>query len=203
MMRVTLCLVVLEVALGGGCSRTTPEPSSSGGASPSSTPSANDWDAFAGRCVLATPEKAPPEVTAVPESKCPKDPDQAAPLRTESISIDAGGKEVTLDAEMAITAQETERGLMYRRDMAPMHGMFFSLGSRKDQTFWMHNTCIPLDMLFVDQDGLIVGILENVPPMNDLPRSVGCFSTYVLEMNAGWCRKQGVRAGQKMKLPRL
>jgi uncharacterized membrane protein (UPF0127 family) len=85
--------------------------------------------------------------------------------------------------------------------MAPDHGMIFDLGVHKVQEFWMHNTCIPLDMLFLDDDGFVVGILENVPTLNDLPRRVPCASSYVLETNAGWARRAGVRAGMHARLP--
>jgi hypothetical protein len=67
----------------------------------------------------------------------------------------------------------------------------------------MHNTCIPLDMLFIDDDGLIVGIEENTPTMSDDTFSVGCSSKYVLELNAGWCRRHGVVAGQKVRFDGL
>jgi hypothetical protein len=90
---------------------------------------------------------------------------------------------------------------MYRTAMGAEEGMLFDLDSRKVQTFWMHNTCIPLDMLFIEDDGLVVGILENVPTLNDAPRSVPCPSTHVLEVNAGWSRRHGVRAGQHVVLP--
>jgi uncharacterized membrane protein (UPF0127 family) len=82
-------------------------------------------------------------------------------------------------------------------------GMLFFLGRREEHTFWMHNTCIPLDMLFIDHDGTIVGILEDVPTLNDDPRTVGRDSTHVLEVNAGWCRRHGVRVGQRLLLPAL
>ena len=194
-----------------GCSRVPPEPSTTTGPShdvnppsppPPSTSSSSDGGiALAGRCVKDTPELAPPEVKAVPEDdECPGIGEvpalRKAPFVVETPEGRCGGR-------AAATPRETERGLMYRRAMPPMQGMFFSLGGRRVQTFWMRNTCIPLDMLFVDQDGLIVGILENVPPMNDEPRSVGCPSPYVLEMNAGWSRRHGVRAGQKVRLPAL
>jgi uncharacterized membrane protein (UPF0127 family) len=65
----------------------------------------------------------------------------------------------------------------------------------------MHNTCIPLDLLYIDDDGLIVGIVENAPTLNDEPRGVGCASRYVLEVNAGWSRRHGVKAGQFASLP--
>jgi hypothetical protein len=66
----------------------------------------------------------------------------------------------------------------------------------------MHNTCIPLDLLYVDEDGLVVGIVENAPTLDDGPRGVACPSRYVLEVNAGWARKHGVKAGQRMTIPR-
>ena len=64
--------------------------------------------------------------------------------------------------------------------------MIFVFGEeRRNHEFWMHNTCIPLDMMFIDKDGFITGIEENVPTMNDNTYSSGCASTYVLEVNAG------------------
>jgi uncharacterized membrane protein (UPF0127 family) len=106
---------------------------------------------------------------------------------------DVGG--VAVEAEVVQAPADTARGLMYRKGMAEDRGMLFDLGEREDHKFWMHNTCIPLDMLFVDFDGLIVGIVENAPTLDDDTRSVGCASRFVLEVNAGWARRHGVRAG--------
>ena len=109
---------------------------------------------------------------------------------------------IALDVEVASTDAESERGLMYRMNMGENHGMLFDLHTTKEQVFWMHNTCIPLDMMYIDENGVIVGILENVPVLNDEPRSVGCPSRYVLEVNAGWSRRHNVRAGDKVRLPK-
>jgi uncharacterized membrane protein (UPF0127 family) len=56
-------------------------------------------------------------------------------------------------------------------------------------------------MLFVEDDGFVVGMVENVPTLSDDPRGVSCPSTYVLELNAGFARRYGVKAGQKIVLP--
>jgi uncharacterized membrane protein (UPF0127 family) len=109
---------------------------------------------------------------------------------------------VGVEAEVARSAAETERGLMYRRSLADNHGMLFDLRVRGRHAFWMHNTCIPLDMIFMDEDGFIVGIVENAPTLDDGTREVGCPSRWVLEVNAGWSRRHGVRAGQHVVLPR-
>ncbi len=106
-----------------------------------------------------------------------------------------------MDAEFVVSPHDTARGLMYRTSLAPDRGMLFDLGRRDDQKFWMHNTCIPLDLLYVDEDGLIVGIVENAPTLNDESRGVGCPSRFVLEVNAGWARRHGVRAGQHLTFP--
>ncbi len=78
--------------------------------------------------------------------------------------------------------------------------MLFSFDRRRVLTFWMKNTCLPLDMLFIDSKGFIVGILEQVPVLNEHPRSVPCPAAYVLEMNAGWSRDHGVKPGQRVKI---
>jgi uncharacterized protein len=75
--------------------------------------------------------------------------------------------------------------------------MLFSWTAESARTFWMHNTCIPLDMLFIAADGFITGILEQVPTLNDDPRGVPCPAAHVLELNAGWTRAHGVRAGMR------
>jgi uncharacterized membrane protein (UPF0127 family) len=86
---------------------------------------------------------------------------------------------------------------MYRREMAADEGMLFVFERPERHSFWMHNTCLPLDMLFIDEDGTVVGIEENTPTMNDSTFGVPCPSKYVLEVNAGWTRRHGVVAGAR------
>jgi uncharacterized protein len=156
----------------------------------------------AGRCIAPTPAQPPPAVPRGPAPGCPPDPESGLPEPPRvNIAFPDAGHSVTVEAEFVTSPHDTERGLMYRKSMAEEHGMLFRLATRTDQEFWMHNTCIPLDLLYVDEDGLIVGIVENAPTLNDAPRGVGCPSRYVLEVNAGWSRKHGVKAGQRMTLP--
>jgi len=85
---------------------------------------------------------------------------------------------------------------MYRTKLPDAQGMLFSWGGvEQPRTFWMHNTCIPLDMMFIARDGTITGILEQVPTLNDEPRGVPCPAAYVLEVNAGWSRAHGIQSG--------
>lgn len=78
--------------------------------------------------------------------------------------------------------------------------MLFSWSDERVRSFWMHNTCIPLDMLFLAKDGTITGILEQVPVLNDEPRSIPCPAAHVLEVNAGFCRKKGIAPGQHVRV---
>jgi uncharacterized membrane protein (UPF0127 family) len=152
----------------------------------------------AGRPAAASTTSA---VVPSPVAHCPLDPDPAADqgLPVERVVFpEAGGAAV--DAEVASTQAEEDRGLMYRTSMPEDHGMLFDLGASEVVEFWMRNTCIPLDMIFADQQGLVVGIVEAATPLDDTPRGVGRPSMYVLEVNGGWTSKHGVKVGQRMTM---
>jgi uncharacterized membrane protein (UPF0127 family) len=181
-------------------------------AEPSHTPPPSDGAVATGRsarlsgdrCVRLTAEGPPPAVPPGSAADCPTDPEasvSAARLPTVSVIFeDVRG--VSVNAELVHSPHDTMRGLMYRKSLGEDQGMLFDLGVREDHRFWMHNTCIPLDLIFVDFDGLVVGIVENAPTLNDEARGVGCPSRWVLEVNAGWARRHGVKSGQRIELPR-
>lgn len=106
----------------------------------------------------------------------------------------------SIRVELMLNDEHRARGLMYRQSLADDAGMLFAWRSADYRSFWMRDTCLPLDMLFIDADGYIAGILENVPPMNDASRGIDCRVNYVLEVNAGWTRKHGVSAGQRVAI---
>jgi uncharacterized membrane protein (UPF0127 family) len=207
-MRATV-LIVLAALGAAECERTPPEDFASrtstpvaraGPRDPPATSSAAGPSALAGRCVRPTPA-TPPPVSPGPAAACPPDP-EGGPRKLPIVRVsfpDAHG--AVVDAELVRSEHDTERGLMYRKSLAEERGMLFDLRVRGDHPFWMHNTCIPLDLIYVDEDGLIVGIVENAPTLDDTSRDVGCPSRYVLEVNAGWCRRHGVKAGQRMTIP--
>jgi uncharacterized membrane protein (UPF0127 family) len=121
-------------------------------------------------------------------------------LPVQSVAFpEAAGGPLTLEVEVARPPHDTERGLMYRTSMPEDHGMLFQL-DRRDHTFWMHNTCISLDLLYIDGDR-IAGIVERAPILNDEPRGIGQPATDVVEVNAGYCQRHGIRAGQRVVLP--
>lgn len=131
----------------------------------------------------------PPRVT--PEPAATRGP-------TATIQTQRGPVHVQL--EVARTPAVRERGLMFRRDMADDHGMIFVFPRPEHQVFWMHNTLIPLDMIFIRADRTILGIVKNATPETDDPREVPGESMYVLEVNGGWCDRHGVADGQRVEL---
>lgn len=151
-------------------------------------------------CLLPTPSSPAPD--AQPASDCPAAP--APPPEMERLFLtfaDAPGAP-RVNVEHAQTNPERSHGLMYRTDLPQDEGMLFSWTNEAIRSFWMRNTCLPLDMLFINADNVIVGILEQVPVLNDASRSVRCPAQYVLEMNAGWSRRNGVVAGQHVLIDR-
>lgn len=98
----------------------------------------------------------------------------------------AGAEPVHVRVELARTAAETERGLMYRDHLDDGRGMLFLFAAPKQQVFWMHNTYIPLDMIFLGADRRVVGVVERAQPLTDTPRAVPGLSQYVLEVPGGW-----------------
>jgi uncharacterized membrane protein (UPF0127 family) len=144
-------------------------------------------------------EQSPPP-PAKRAASCPKDTGSAPKLERRTLRFIDSASAVTLKVEMARAPSEHERGLMFRTKMADNEGMLFEWPSEAQRVFWMRNTCIPLDMLFIDKNGVVTGIQEQVPTLNEAPRTVPCPAAYVLEVNAGWCRKHGIEPGMHMKV---
>ncbi|HEX7229694.1 MAG TPA: DUF192 domain-containing protein [Candidatus Binatia bacterium] len=108
------------------------------------------------------------------------------------------GRVIAFDVEIADSPAKRELGLQYRRDLASDHGMIFLFPSQSEQTFWMKNTPIPLDMIFINRELQIVGIVEQAVPFSLDPRSVGKPSQYVLEINGGLAKRNGIQPGDSV-----
>ena len=123
----------------------------------------------------------------------------ACQAQPEVIIAAQNGRELTFLVEVADTPSKRELGLMYRRDLPVDRGMIFLFPQETDQTFWMKNTPIPLDMIFIDSQRRIVGIVEQAAPFSLEPRSVGRPSRFVLEINGGLSRRYGITAGDSVR----
>lgn len=127
---------------------------------------------------------------------------QANADATRQLTIVArDGKSHVFHIELALTPQQQQHGLMGRTEMAKDAGMLFYFGAEQERGFWMKNTLIPLDMLFIRKDGTIGRVHDSAKP-NDLTgiRSEGPAAA-VLELNGGTAKKLGIVAGDTVHHP--
>ena len=92
---------------------------------------------------------------------------------------------------------------MYRKDLASDAGMLFIFPTASVQRFWMKNTPLPLDMIFIGSDRKIVGIVADTRPFTTDPRGVDTPSRYVLEVHAGFCVTHGVATGDPVEFVQI
>ena len=89
---------------------------------------------------------------------------------------------------------------MYRDRLADGHGMLFVFEDEADRSFWMKNTLIPLDIVFIGADGRIVGVRAETTPLSLAPVSVGRPSKWVLEVAGGYAARAGMAPGDRVEL---
>ncbi|HRE91755.1 MAG TPA: DUF192 domain-containing protein [Myxococcota bacterium] len=103
---------------------------------------------------------------------------------------------IEVSVVIARTSEELQRGLMFVDKLEAGRGMLFLMPERRIQRFWMKNTYIPLDMIFIDEDLKVVGLVENAEPHSETSRFVDHPSRYVLEVRGGYAKKVGIEPGQ-------
>ena len=103
--------------------------------------------------------------------------------------------------EMAVTPAERAQGLMYRKELPEGQGMLFDFQQEQELGFWMKNTYIPLDMIFIRADGRILRIAENTTPLSEALVPSRGPARAVLEVIAGTARKLGIAPGDQVAHP--
>ena len=119
-------------------------------------------------------------------------------LPKTEIVVDTANGPAKLEVELATTPDSREKGLMFRTEMGANEGMLFDFFKEQDCTFWMKNTVLPLDMIFIKADGTISTISENAIPYSLDPVSSSEPVRAVLEINGGRARALGIASGQKV-----
>lgn len=111
------------------------------------------------------------------------------------VTITHAGKAIPIRTELTRTPEEQAKGLMFRTALGPDEGMLFTFDPPKAASFWMKNTVIPLDLVFIGTDGRITNIAANAKPYDESPlKSVG-LAKAVLELPGGRAAEQGIVAG--------
>lgn len=125
----------------------------------------------------------------------------AAPARAQPLTIHAGGSTYKFEVELATTPAEREQGLMFRKTLAANAGMLFLYPDEQQVAFWMKNTLIPLDMLFLKADGSIARIAHDAVPLDETPIPSNADVKAVLEVNGGTATSLGIKEGDKVDYP--
>ena len=109
------------------------------------------------------------------------------------------GKEVGVQVEIADTPAKRAQGLMYRNELGEEQGMLFLFPAATNQTFWMKNTPLSLDLMFIGSDLRIVGIVARATPFSTDSLSVSVPSQFVLEVRGGFCQRHGIEVGDAVR----
>src|SRR4051794_14510700 len=115
-----------------------------------------------------------------------------------TVTVDLGGKPFTL--EVAANDDDRQRGLMYRKSMPEDHGMLFVFPDERPLSFWMRNTLIPLDIVYLDRVGKVVSVAQ-MKPLDETGVPSGWPAKYAIELNEGAAKRVGVKAGDVVRIP--
>ncbi len=133
--------------------------------------------------------------SAAPTKTGPQD--SGAVLRIPvSIATESGTE--TFQAEVADSPQKRQVGLMFRKQLEEREGMLFLFPAEQQLSFWMKNTLISLDMVFIRTDKTILGVVHRAEPRTLTSRKVPGRSQFVLELAGGTAEKLGIKSGQKV-----
>lgn len=120
-------------------------------------------------------------------------------LRTEPLIIASAHRVSRFQVQIADTEATREKGLMFVKRLGPNDGMLFDFKTPQPVAFWMRNTLIPLDMVFIAADGRVVSIASNAVPMDETPIPSGGAILGVLEIRGGRAAEIGVEPGDRVK----
>ncbi|MEN9625929.1 MAG: hypothetical protein RL557_257 [archaeon] len=102
--------------------------------------------------------------------------------------------------ETAITTAEKQKGLMFRESMPEDHGMIFIFNQEEERSFWMKNTLIPLDIIFIDENNKITSIQTAQPCTQDPCSKYQAHAQYIIELNAGRAKELGLKEGDELDI---
>lgn len=124
------------------------------------------------------------------------------PVDPEPLVAETAGGTRSFSIEIADTDAERSAGLMFRRTMPDDRGMLFVFETTRRVSFWMKNTPMPLDLIFIDGDGLVVAILPGIP-FSTASIGPNADARFVLEVKEGIARRNGISPGDRLRHPRI
>ena len=144
----------------------------------------------------------PPSVssdTVIQPKAAPTTPEPIFLSEGELSFLDANGKELSkLEIEIVDNNADRQKGMMFRKSMPEHRGMLFVFDQQEPQAFWMKNTLIPLDIIYVNDKKTVVSIQKNATPLSEKSLPSDAPAIYVVETNAGYSAKFGISKGSKI-----
>ena len=119
-------------------------------------------------------------------------------LPTETVTLQTAKGPVSFNTMIAADDAARQKGLMFRRKMADHQAMIFDFPEATPVSFWMHNTALGLDIIFIGADGRITNIAANARPYDDTPLPSAGPARAVLEIKAGLAKRLGVKVGDRV-----
>jgi uncharacterized membrane protein (UPF0127 family) len=132
------------------------------------------------------------------QSEMKRDSSEEAAVETEQLTIDTANGPVRFTVEIADDDEERAQGLMFRESLADDRGMLFHFQEPEHASFWMRNTVISLDIIFIGVDGRILNIAERTTPYSEAPVPAVGLTRGVLEIRGGRAAELGIRAGDRV-----
>ncbi len=124
------------------------------------------------------------------------------PVDAAPLTFEADGETVAFEVEIADTPENRARGLMFRTDLPEDRGMLFVFEQTRQVSFWMQNTPLPLDLVFIGEDGVVKAIMQGIP-FSEAPIGPAEPVRFVLELKAGTAQKAGIAVGDRLRHPRI
>ncbi len=155
------------------------------------------WPVAALLLAACSPGAGDGATAAAPPASPATHPESGLPIVPLAVSHD--GKAHDFRVEVARTAEEQARGLMFRRAMGADEGMLFPFDPPRQASFWMKNTVIPLDIVFIGPDRRVLNISANAEPYSLDPRPSAGVVSAVLELNGGRAAQLGIAPGARVK----
>ena len=146
-----------------------------------------------------SPQSGGAQATPAVESSAAAANHPVSGLKVIPLIVESKGKTHRFKVELAASPKEQQQGLMFRTEMGPNEGMIFPSVPQSERSFWMKNTPLPLDIIFVGTDGRILNIAANTPPYTlESVHSAGATSG-VLELIGGRAAELGIAPGDLVK----
>jgi uncharacterized membrane protein (UPF0127 family) len=138
---------------------------------------------------------------ALAQPQGPSDAPGPVYTKSEATIRRANGGDVKFTVELALTPEQQQHGLMFRKEVKPYEGMLFDFGPERPIAMWMKNTLVPLDMLFISADGRITHIAANTKPLSLDTIDSGSPAKAVLEIAGGSALLLGIKPGDRVIHP--